>query len=206
VRRKTADEAAKVVRSGDTILTGGSGGGGAPASGNEAGASRNYDAMIDQPYQFDFYDGGGLDLAFLSFAEVDAEGNVNVSRFGQRIIEPGGFINISQKLVKTVEQITYSGRYARERGQRVLYVTERAVFRLTAAGLELVEIAPGVDVDRDILEHMDFKSAISPALATMDARLFQPGKIGLARDLAAKPHRAGSPRLAIFDLACDARR
>jgi propionate CoA-transferase len=200
VRRVTADEAAKVVRSGDTILTGGSGGG-APASGNEAGASRNYDAMIDQPYQFDFYDGGGLDLAFLSFAEVDAEGNANVSRFGQRIIEPGGFINISQKLVKTVEQITYSGRYARERGQRVLYVTERAVFRLTAAGLELVEIAPGVDVDRDILEHMDFKPAISPALATMDARLFQPGKIGLARDLAAKPHRAGSPRLAIFDLA-----
>jgi propionate CoA-transferase len=223
VRRVTADEAAKVVRSGDTILTGGSGGG-APASGNEAGASRNYDAMIDQPYQFDFYDGGGLDLAFLSFAEVDAEGNVNVSRFRQRIIGPGGFINISQnakcavfggtltvggsqrKLVKTVEQITYSGRYARERGQRVLYVTERAVFRLTAAGLELVEIAPGVDVDRDILEHMDFKPAISLALANMDARLFQPGKIGLARDLAAKPHRAGSPRLAIFDLACDARR
>src|SRR4029077_3070990 len=144
--------------------------GGAPASGNAAGASRNYDAMIDQPCQFDFYDGGGLDLAFLSFAEVDAEGNVNVSRFGKRIIGPGGFINISQnakcvvfggtftaggsqrKLVKTVEQITYSGRYARERAQRVLYVTERAVFRLTAAGLDLVEIAPGVDVDRDILE------------------------------------------------------
>jgi propionate CoA-transferase len=192
--------------------------GGAPASGNEAGASRNYDAMIDQPCQFDFYDGGGLDLAFLSFAEIDAEGNVNVSRFGKRIIGPGGFINISQnakcvvfggtftaggsqrKLVKTVEQITYSGRYARERAQRVLYVTERAVFRLTAAGLDLVEIAPGVDVERDILEHMDFKPAISPALATMDARLFQPTKMGLARDLAAKPHRAGSPRLAIFDL------
>ena len=110
--------------------------GGAPASGGEAGASRNYAAMIDQPYQFDFYDGGGLDLAFLSFAEVDREGNVNVSRFGGRIIGPGGFINISQnaktvvfsgtfaagrdgdrpKLVEAVEQITFSGPFARDRG------------------------------------------------------------------------------------------
>jgi len=193
--------------------------GGAPASGGEAGASRNYAAMIDQPYQFDFYDGGGLDLAFLSFAEIDREGNVNVSRFGGRIIGPGGFINISQnaktvvfsgtfaagrdgerpKLVEAVEQITFSGRYAQERGQRVLYVTERAVFRLSERGVELVEIAPGLDLERDVLARMRFRPAIATKLTTMDPRLFRPEPMTLSRDLAARPARAGSPRLALLD-------
>ena len=193
--------------------------GGAPASGGEAGASRNYAAMIDQPYQFDFYDGGGLDLAFLSFAEIDREGNVNVSRFGGRIIGPGGFINISQnaktvvfsgtfaagrdgerpKLVEAVEQITFSGRYAQERGQRVLYVTERAVFRLSERGVEIVEIAPGLDLERDVLARMRFRPAIATKLTTMDPRLFRPEPMTLSRDLAARPARAGSPRLALLD-------
>ena len=207
--------------------------GGAPASGNEAGAARNFAAMIDQPYQFDFYDGGGLDLAFLSFAEVDEQGHVNVSRFADRIVGPGGFINISQnakcvvfggtltagkteiawpggitriardgarqKLVKAVEQITYSGTYGRERRQRALYVTERAVFRLAERGLELIELAPGIDLERDVLQRMGFRPAIAPALKAMDPRLFLPGKMGLAGDLAAKPARAASPRLARLD-------
>jgi len=207
--------------------------GGAPASGNEAGASRNYAAMIDQPYQFDFYDGGGLDLAFLSFAEIDADGNVNVSRFGGRIVGPGGFINISQnakcvvfggaftagkseiawphgatriardgprrKLVGKVEQITYSGRYGRERAQRVLYVTERAVFRLAEHGIELIEIAPGVDLDRDVLARMDFAPKVAASLKTMDARLFRPEAIGLKADLAARPGRPVPPRLRMFE-------
>jgi propionate CoA-transferase len=207
--------------------------GGAPASGNEAGASRNYAAMIDQPYQFDFYDGGGLDLAFLSFAELDEQGNVNVSRFGGRIVGPGGFTNISQnakcavfsgsftagkteiawpggstriardggqqKLVKAVEQITYSGAFGRARGQRVLYVTERAVFRLVEEGLELIEIAPGIELERDVFARMGFRPRIAASLEEMDRRLFRPEPVGLAAELARKPRRPPSARLALLD-------
>ena len=205
--------------------------GGAPASGNEAGASRNYSAMVDQPYQFDFYDGGGLDLAFLSFAEADEAGNANVSRFGGRIVGPGGFINISQnartvifsgtftagksdivcsdgqlkivrdgdgaKLVKAVEQITYSGTYGRQRGQRVLYVTERAVFRLQASGVELIEIAPGIDLEREVIARMGFRPKIAADLPVMDARLFRPERMRLADDLAKRPRLQRSPRLPV---------
>jgi propionate CoA-transferase len=197
--------------------------GGAPASGGDAGAARNYAAIVDQPYQFDFYDGGGLDLAFLSFAEVDASGNVNVSRFGDRIIGPGGFINISQnakcvifsgtfsagkselawpdgkmqivrdgahaKLVEKVQQITYSGAYGSQRHQRVLYITERAVFRLGTGGVELIEVAPGIDVERDVIDRMGFRPGVSHDLKTMDARLFRPEPLGLADHLALQPRR-----------------
>ncbi|MXP65924.1 3-oxoacid CoA-transferase [Roseomonas sp. M0104] len=186
--------------------------GGAPASGNEAGAARSPDAQVDQPYQFDFYDGGGLDLAFLSFAEFDAEGNVNVSRFGGRIVGPGGFVNISQgakavifggtltangapKAVRQVEQVTFSGRFARERGQPVLYVTERAVFRLGDAGPELVEIAPGLDLERDVLGVMGFRPRVSPELRTMEAALFEDGPMGLAHRLPGRRQRAALARL-----------
>jgi propionate CoA-transferase len=186
--------------------------GGAPASGGEAGAAMNPDAQLDQPYQFDFYDGGGLDLAFLSFAEFDAEGNVNVSRFGSKLIGPGGFINISQnarrvvfggtlsaggkpKAVAQVEQVTFSGRYARERGQPVLYVTEAAVFRLCPAGPELAEIAPGLGVD-EVIARMGFRPAVATDLKPMEARLFDPRRMGLAADIAAKPAKPASARLA----------
>ncbi|QRG09151.1 3-oxoacid CoA-transferase [Xanthobacter dioxanivorans] len=206
--------------------------GGAPASGNEVGASRNYHAMIDQPYQFDFYDGGGLDVAFLSFAEVNAEGSVNVSRFSDRIIGPGGFINISQnaktvvfsgtftsggldmawpdgrtvisregrdrKFVSALQQLTYSGLYAQKVGQEALYVTERAVFRRNATGrLELIEIAPGIDLERDVLGQMAFTPDIAADLKLMDAALFRPGPIGLERrlHLSQRPERIAWPRL-----------
>jgi propionate CoA-transferase len=207
--------------------------GGAPATGNEPGAGRNYQAMVDQPYQFDFYDGGGLDLAFLSFAEVDEACNVNVSRFGDKIVGPGGFINISQnaktmifsgtftaggldiswpngttkiaregnekKFVSTVEQVTYSGALAAQNGQRALYVTERAVFTRNDAGkLELIEVAPGIELERDIFAHMKFRPAVSPSLREMDARIFRPEPMGLAAIIAANRRPIRSPRLSKF--------
>jgi propionate CoA-transferase len=178
--------------------------GGIPAGGLNFGAAVNTQAVIDQPYQFDFYDGGGLDLAILGLAQADAEGNLNVSRFGPRLAGAGGFINISQnakkvvfvgtflangerKFVREVEHRTFSGREALKRGQSVLYVTERCVFRLHAAGLELIELAPGVDLQHDILDQMDFAPVIERAPARMDAAIFAEATMGLRARLLLRP-------------------
>lgn len=190
--------------------------GGQPASGLDFGAAVNTDAVIPQNNQFDFYDGGGLDLACLGLAQADARGNVNVSRFGTRLAGAGGFINISQnaravvfagtfttqglmidvrdesisirtegrvrKFLSAVEQVTFSGARAARLGQSVIYVTERCVFELTPDGLELIEIAPGIDMDRDIVAHMDVPP-IMKDVRVMDARIFRFAEMDLRVDL-----------------------
>ncbi len=180
--------------------------GGTPAGGMSFGTSIYPQAIVSQDYQFDFYDGGGLDQAFLGLAQADQFGNINVSKFGSRIAGCGGFINISQsakqvvfcgtfntqgliieisdgklqivhegsqkKFIDHVEQITYSGEYASEKHQQVLYVTERAVFTLNENGLSLIEIAPGIDLERDVIDQMGFRPEISDSLKEMDKRIF----------------------------------
>ncbi|MBN2752275.1 MAG: acyl CoA:acetate/3-ketoacid CoA transferase [Rhodospirillaceae bacterium] len=191
--------------------------GGIPAGGLNFGAATNAHAIIDQPSQFDFYDGGGLDIAFLGLAQADAHGNVNVSRFGPRLAGAGGFINISQnakkvvflgtlaagkpvftigdgtitidddtgapKFLNAVEQKTFSGGHAAEHDKPVLYITERCVFELTKDGLVLTEIAPGLDLETDILAKMDFRPLMPTPPKIMDARIFTDKKMNLRHDI-----------------------
>lgn len=187
--------------------------GGTPAGGLSFGSSAFCDAIIDQPYQFDFYHGGGIDVAYLGLAQCDQYGNINVSKFGPKIAGSGGFIDITQntdtvvfcgtftagglktacedgqlkivnegkinKFIKDVEQITFSGPQAIKNGQKIYYVTERAVFKLVASGLELIEIAKGLDLQKDILDHMDFEPLIADDLQEMDSTIFNQGKMNL---------------------------
>lgn len=179
--------------------------GGVPASGLNFGASLNPDAIIDQPAQFDFYDGGGIDVACLGFAQANQQGDVNVSSFGDRIAGVGGFVNISQnarkvvfcgsftaqglevhigegrlrilregktkKFVHAIRQVSFSGAYAQQRSQPVFFVTERAVFRLVDGSLHLAELAPGIDLERDIVSQMEFRPVLT-TMRQMNAQLF----------------------------------
>lgn len=186
--------------------------GGIPVGGLDFGVAVNPDCILEQSSQFDFYDGGGLDITFLGLAQMDMAGNINVSRFGPKIAGCGGFINISQntrkivfcgtftarglkievqngklvilqegtvkKLVNEVEQITFSGKYALEHHQKVLYITERAVFELTGRGVALKEVAPGIDIEKDILQHMNFRPVIDNVKLMNDC-IFRPEKMNL---------------------------
>lgn len=188
--------------------------GGIPQGGPKFGGSVNVEAILDQPYQFDFYDGGGVDLAFLGLAQADKDGNINVSKFGPRIAGCGGFVNITQnakkvffcgtftaggikthvedgklfidqegkeqKMIDTVEQITFSGAYANKTRQPVMYITERAVFELRPDGVYLTEVAPGIDVQTQVLDMMGFTPKLEEGgPKTMDARIFADGLMGL---------------------------
>ena len=187
--------------------------GGTPQGGLNFGASIYPSTIVDQPYQFDFYDGGGLDVAFLGLAQCDKDGNINVSKFGPKIAGCGGFINITQnaksvifcgtfttggleievkkgklvinkegkikKFINNVEQITFSGTVAKTNNKKIVYVTERAVFELTKEGLLLTEIAPGIDLQKNILDQMEFAPLIAKDLKNMDEKIFSDEKMGL---------------------------
>ena len=192
--------------------------GGVPQGGVRFGASVNAEAILDQSSQFDFYDGGGLDLACLGLAECDGTGNINVSKFGPRIAGCGGFVNITQntknvvfcgtfttgklkeeikdgkltiiqegsvrKFVPVVDHITFSGEYARKHGQNVYYITERAVFEMKEDGVHLTEIAPGIDLQKDVLDQMGF-TPIMEDVKVMPEFLFKDELMGL-REMKAK--------------------
>lgn len=187
--------------------------GGVPQMGGDFALSLNAESIIEQPLQFNFYDGGGIDVSCLGLAQVDASGNVNVSKFSGRPVGCGGFVNITQsakklvfcgtftadgleleigggllkvtkegahrKFINQVEQITFNGPGSVQRQQQVLFITERAVFHLGAEGLELIEIAPGIDLERDVLAHMDFKPVMKN-VRPMDAGIFRAQWGGLA--------------------------
>ncbi len=180
--------------------------GGTLLTGTLFGYARNPTCMIDAPSQFDFYSGGGLDIAFLGFGEIDRSGNVNVSKLGGVPVGPGGFIDIAQtarkvvfcgtftargariasgdgrlkierngtvcKLVDQVDQVTFSGEQALKQGQTVIYVTERCVFELRRDGMTLTEVAPGVDLERDVLAAMQFRPLLADQVGLMPAGCF----------------------------------
>jgi len=175
--------------------------GGIPHAVPDFGVSYNPESMIRPDDMFNFYNGGGLDVSFLGFAEVDKMGNINVSMFGNKFVGCGGFIDISQntkklvfcgafsakglkilkengrikiesegklcKFVNQVKQITFSPAITSVKNQNITLITERCVFRVSKEGLVLIEIAPGIDLENDILSIIDFDIEISPNLKPM---------------------------------------
>lgn len=194
---------------------------GLPLTGFAFGASHNPEAIIDSAAQFDLIDGGGIAVGCLAFAEVDGDGNANVSRLAAQphvLAGAGGFIDLSQGLQKLVfcgtltaggldvstkngrlaivqdgrfqkfvprtQHVTFNGQRAAAQGQEIWYVTERCVFRLGADGLLLAEVAPGVDLDRDIRSKIGFPLRLAPDLRSMDPRIFREEPMGLATEWA----------------------
>ena len=194
--------------------------GGIPSGGGSFGAGVNGWAELPEVSQFDFYDGGGLDVTFLGMAEADTSGNVNVSKFKTGVTGCGGFINISQntkncifcgtftagglktacedgkliilqegkskKFVPSVQQVTFSGAYARRNKMNVKFITERAVLELLPEGLTVTEIAPGIDLQTQVLDQMEFMPLVARNLKIMDSRIFIDAPMGIKDEILAK--------------------
>ena len=198
--------------------------GGIPASGMDFGAAINTQAVIDQPYQFDFYDGGGLDVAFLGLAQADRAGNPQrleiraAARWRRRLHQhqperQEGGVRRHLRRGRTADRLSrrQTADRARRRhpeireqgrachvqramsrartGKSVLYITERCVFRLATDGLELIEIAPGVDLDRDILAQDGFQAADPEAARPDGSAHLRRRPDGIARSHAVDPAR-----------------
>ena len=191
--------------------------GGMPVGGRSFGSAVNFWAMFHETTQFDFYNGGGLDMAFLGFAEIGPKGDVNSSKFGGTLAGCGGFIDISQftphmifcgtmtagglevaveggklkivkegsrkKFLKEIEQITFSSEYAKKHNQDVMVVTERCVFRLTQDGFMLSEVAEGIDIQKDVLDQMEFAPIVPDDVKIMDPRVFADSLMGLKQTM-----------------------
>ncbi|HEY4192160.1 MAG TPA: CoA-transferase [Mesorhizobium sp.] len=168
------------------------------AGGKTFPVAHNPTAIIDAADQIRFFAGGGIDCAFLGVGEVDASGNVNVGRFGDRIPGSGGFVEMTQgirkivfcfvvgdraglKFTDQVQSISFNGQEAYRRGQHITYVTEKAVFELRENGLTLTEIAPGVDPRRDLLDAMPCRIEVAETLRKMPAMCFAPGPMNVRR-------------------------
>ena len=195
--------------------------GGLPEGGLNFGPAKNPSAFISQTQMFDFYHGGGLDVTCVGLAQVDKDGNINVSKLGPKLIGSGGFVDITQsarmclfcgefvaggldaaaddgnlvirqegkvpKFVDQVQQITFSGKVAREKGQEVLYITERCVFKLVPEGVMLAEVAPGVDIAQDILARMQFAPIVPDEVPLMDPAIFRDSPMGLGEPPQPRP-------------------
>lgn len=195
---------------------------------NGVGFRSNTTSILDTPATFSVYGSGLISAAFFSMIEFDRAGNVNLLRYGDTWVGPGGSMDIAQaaehivfcgtfravgfeaegkggrlhiheegaapRAVSEVQGICFNGPKMAREGKHALYVTERAVFQLREDGIELIEIAPGIDLQRDVLDKLDFRPAVSPNLREMDTRIFTEQPMGLLNDWNSPTrHREPSP-------------
>jgi propionate CoA-transferase len=181
----------------------------------------NTQAILSTPDIFSVYASGMLSKTVLSMIEFDRDGSVNLLRYGDTLVGPGGSMDIAEgapkvvfcgtfsagglqvaaeagrlrvvqegrvpRHVERVQAVCFNGRRMHAQGKEVLYLTERAGFRLTEDGPELFEVAPGIDVERDVVAPIGFRPLMADEVRTMDARIYQEGPMGLGAQWTSPP-------------------